>query len=51
LDISAFDDTAFTSSFQATFQSQIAAYAGVDADNVAIVSIESGSVQVLPRPP
>jgi hypothetical protein len=51
LDISAFDDTAFSTSFQATFQSQIAAYAGVDADNVAIVSIESGSVQVLPRQP
>jgi hypothetical protein len=51
LDISEFDDTTFNTSFRATFQSQLASYVGVDADNVAIVSIESGSVQVLPRPP
>jgi hypothetical protein len=51
LDISAFDDIAFSASFRATFQSQIASYAGVDAADVAIVSIQSGSVQVLPRPP
>jgi hypothetical protein len=50
LEISAFDDQAFRSSFERTFIAQMASFAQVLPNQVAILSIASGSVQVRERP-
>ncbi|KAK3236746.1 hypothetical protein CYMTET_53130 [Cymbomonas tetramitiformis] len=47
LSISSFSNTTFSNSFQASFQAQMAASAGVSSSAVVIISITAGSVLVL----